>query len=122
MKKFENKTVVITGGARGIGKAAADLFQEEGANVCVWDFTESDGSNHFFCKVDVSPMAQCSEAAKACVEKFGSIHVLVNNAGITRDALFAKMTEEQWNKVIDVNLNGVFNATKAVVDIKNKSI
>jgi 3-oxoacyl-[acyl-carrier protein] reductase len=124
MKRFENKTVVITGGANGIGKAAADSFLDEGANVCVWDFAEPASvvakDNFLFCKVDVSKSEQCKQAAQACMDKFGAIHVLVNNAGITRDAMFAKMTEEQWSKVIDVNLNGVFNATKAVVDIMIK--
>jgi len=120
MKKFENKTVVITGGANGIGKAAAALFLKDGAKVCVWDFAEpqeNESENYLFCKVDVSDAAQCKVAAQNCIEKFGSIHILINNAGITRDAFFAKMNDEQWSKVIDVNLNGVYHATKAVVDL-----
>jgi 3-oxoacyl-[acyl-carrier protein] reductase len=124
MKRFENKTVVITGGANGIGKAAADSFLDEGANVCVWDFAAPASitaqDNFLFCKVDVSDSEQCKQAAQSCIDKFGAIHILINNAGITRDAMFAKMTEEQWSKVIDVNLNGVFHATKAVVDIMIK--
>jgi 3-oxoacyl-[acyl-carrier protein] reductase len=73
-------------------------------------------SEHFFCKVNVASMEDCVSAASATVAKFGRIDVLINNAGITRDASLTKMDAQQWQQVMDVNLTGVFNATKSVCD------
>lgn len=129
---FKGKTVVITGGANGIGKAAASLFLERGANVSIWDFNEEVGKQTvsefgvaertLFCKVNVASMEDCVSAASATVAKFGRIDVLINNAGITRDVSLTKMDAQQWQQVMDVNLTGVFNATKSVCDymIKQK--
>lgn len=125
MKRLENRIAIITGGARGIGKAAVKKFAEEGAVVIIWDVNEEKASetiNEFkdisnaieFQKVDVTKLESVSEAAKKIVEKHSKIDILINNAGITQDASFLKMTPEQWQKVIDVNLTGVFNCTKAV--------
>jgi 3-oxoacyl-[acyl-carrier protein] reductase len=125
MKRLENKVTVITGGAQGIGKAAVKRFAEEGAVVIIWDVNEKKASstiNEFrnisdkisFQKVDVTKLESVTEAAKQIVEKHQKIDILINNAGITRDASFLKMTFEQWQQVIDVNLTGVFNCTKAV--------
>lgn len=125
MKRLENKIAIITGGAQGIGKAAVKKFAEEGAIVIIWDVNEEKASatiSEFknistsieFQKVDVTKLESVSEAAKQIIEKYNKIDILINNAGITRDASFLKMTPEQWQQVIDVNLTGVFNCTKAV--------
>jgi len=125
MKRLENKVAIITGGAQGIGKAAVKRFAEEGAIVIIWDVNEEKASstiNEFrnisdkisFQKVDVTKLESVTEAAKQIIEKHQKIDILINNAGITRDASFLKITSEQWQQVIDVNLTGVFNCTKAV--------
>lgn len=125
MKRLENKIAVITGGAQGIGKAAVKRFAEEGATIIIWDVNEEkafatinefkDISNKIeFQKVDVTKLDSVSDAAKQIIDKHKKIDILINNAGITRDASFLKMTPEQWQQVIDVNLTGVFNCTKAV--------
>nr|MBP7543815.1 SDR family NAD(P)-dependent oxidoreductase [Ignavibacteriaceae bacterium] len=124
MKRLDGKVAIITGGARGIGKAAALRFIEEGAKVVVWDVNEELGNqlvaelgeNSFFVKVDVTDLDSTTEAAGKTVEKFGTIDILINNAGITRDASLAKMTADQWKSVLDVNLTGVFNCTKSVMN------
>lgn len=126
--RLENKVAVITGGAAGIGRETALLFAREGAQVAVCDFDEAAGratlkevqaqspGSSFF-KVDVADRTQVRERINAVAEKYGRIDVLVNNAGITRDALLKKMTEEQWDQVVAVNLKGVFNCTQAVAEI-----
>lgn len=125
MKRLENKIAIITGGAQGIGKAAVKRFAEEGAVVIIWDVNEEKAFatiNEFinissrieFQKVDVTKLESASEAAIKIIDKYNKIDILINNAGITRDASFLKMTSEQWQQVIDVNLTGVFNCTKAV--------
>lgn len=123
--RLENKVVVITGGARGIGKAAALRFIQEGASIAVWDMNEdlgtktvdelaASGGKHLFCKVNVTDYNSVAEATAKTIDTFGTIDVLINNAGITADATLAKMTPEMWQRVIDVNLTGVFNCTKNV--------
>ncbi|MGQ9642419.1 MAG: 3-oxoacyl-ACP reductase FabG [Ignavibacterium sp.] len=125
MKRLENKTAIRTGGAQGIGKAAVKRFAEEGAIVIIWDVNEEKASltiNEFknisdkitFQKVYVTKLESVTEAAKEIIKQHQKIDILINNAGITRDASFLKMTSEQWQQVIDVNLTGVFNCTKAV--------
>jgi 3-oxoacyl-[acyl-carrier protein] reductase len=125
MKKLENKVAIITGGAAGLGKAGAQLFASEGAQVYIWDLNEEaaaetikeiedNGGKASFMKVNTAVMAEVSSAVETIIEKDGKVDVLVNNAGITRDATLLKMTEEQWSQVIDVNLSGVFNCTKCV--------
>lgn len=124
MKRLDGRVAVITGGARGIGKAAALRFTEEGAKVVIWDVNEELGNqlvaelgeNSFFVKVDVTDLDSTTPAASKTVEKFGTMDILINNAGITRDASLAKMTAEQWKSVLDVNLTGVFNCTKSVMN------
>jgi len=125
MKRFENKVVVITGGASGIGRAAVIKFAHEGAAVAIWDVNKAQGKElellllndgfvaRFF-EVNTANYTAVEHAARQTVKQFGTIHVLINNAGITRDASLQKMTVENWQQVIDVNLTGVFNCTKAV--------
>jgi 3-oxoacyl-[acyl-carrier protein] reductase len=125
MGLLEQKVVVVTGGAQGIGLCAAERFAQEGAIVAIWDFNEDKGNagatslkekgyNVRFQQVNVVDMASVKAAARSLVEETGKIDVLVNNAGITRDATLLKMTEEQWQQVLDVNLGGVFHCTQAV--------
>ncbi len=123
--KFKNKVVVITGGASGIGKAAVEKFAREDAAVGIWDVNEVQGKElelillnegfvARFIKVNTAKFEEVEAATKEIIRQFGKIDVLINNAGITRDASLQKMTVEQWQQVMDVNLTGVFNCTKAV--------
>jgi 3-oxoacyl-[acyl-carrier protein] reductase len=121
MKRLENRIAIITGGAQGIGKATAIKFASEGASVIIWDVDQTKGEELVnqgiakkFQKVNVADFDEVQNAVKEIIEEFGKIDVLVNNAGILRDATLAKMTPEQWQQVIDVNLTGVFNCTKSV--------
>lgn len=120
MKRLENKVAIITGGAAGIGAATAIKFAEEGAKVIIWDIDETKGNelaqklDALFMKVNTANYSDIEAAAKAVNEKYGRIDVLINNAGITRDSTLKKMTVEQWQQVIDVNLTGVFYCTKII--------
>lgn len=120
MKRLENKVAIITGGAAGIGEATARKFTEEGAKVVIWDLDEIKGkalANELgatFAKVNTANYAEIEAAAKAVNEKLGRIDILINNAGITRDSSVKKMTIEQWQQVIDVNLSGVFYCSKII--------
>ncbi|HMB44838.1 MAG TPA: 3-oxoacyl-ACP reductase FabG [Candidatus Methanoperedens sp.] len=125
--RLKNKVVLITGAGSGIGKETALLFAREGAKVVVSDMNESTGEETvaqikkngegFFAKLDVSNREQAKQVVKITLEKYGKIDVLINNAGIVQNAFLSKMTEEQWDKVINVNLKGVFNCTQAVVEV-----
>lgn len=120
---FQNKNVVVTGGARGIGLQLTRQFLEAGANVAVWEYsTESietakselasfAGRVHFQ-QVDVSKFDSTEKAAQSLPFH---LHILINNAGITRDKSFGKMTHEDFETVIDTNLTGVFNCTKSLM-------
>ena len=125
MKRLENKIAIITGGADGIGKATAIRFAAEGATSIIWDLNEEKGNKlvediHLsggkadFYKVNTADYPQVEAAAGAINEKYGKIDILINNAGITRDASLKKMSIDQWQQVIDVNLSGVFYCTKAI--------
>ncbi len=125
MSRFKNKIAVITGGASGIGKAAAELFADEGASVCIWDVNEVQGKEleillsekglrAKFYKVNTASFQEVEKATAEIISETGRIDILINNAGITRDASLQKMTAEQWQQVMDVNLTGVFNCTKAI--------
>jgi 3-oxoacyl-[acyl-carrier protein] reductase len=121
MNKLKEKVAIVTGGAMGIGKATAIRFAEEGAKVVIWDINEEKGKaladelDGLFFKVNTTDLSACEAAAKAAAEAYGQIDILINNAGITRDATMKKMSTDQWQQVIDVNLTGVFNCTKAVL-------
>ena len=121
--QFETKNVVVTGGARGIGFEIARQFLTAGASVCVWDFPPDAletakkelakfGERAKFAAVDVTNSASCESAAGRLQ---GTIDVLVNNAGITRDKSLAKMTDEDFEAVIQTNLTGVFRVTKSLL-------
>ena len=123
-KKLRNKVTIITGGAQGIGKAAAELFALQGAKVVIWDVNEDRGKTTeeeytkaglsiSFIQVDTTKFPLVLEAAKKVIDEYGCVDVLINNAGIARDASL-KMNLDQWQQVVDVNLTGVFNCTKAI--------
>ncbi|HMS51729.1 MAG TPA: beta-ketoacyl-ACP reductase, partial [Chitinophagales bacterium] len=125
MKVLADKIAIVTGGANGIGKATATLFAQAGATVIIWDMNEPKGKatekelqeqgyKVHFAKVNTSEWKDVEAAADAVVKEYGQIDILLNNAGITRDATLAKMEVEQWEQVIDVNLSGVFYCGKAV--------
>ncbi|MGO1058469.1 3-oxoacyl-[acyl-carrier-protein] reductase [Planococcus sp. FY231025] len=123
--RLEGKVALITGGAGGIGKVTAERFLKEGAIVVISDFNEQAGNASqkelekfgeiSFIQADVSNTAQIESLVEAVLEKYKKIDVLINNAGITIDGLLTKMDEESWEKVLSVNLSGVFKCTKAVV-------
>jgi 3-oxoacyl-[acyl-carrier protein] reductase len=120
---FQDKTVVVTGAGRGIGKAVALAFAHEGANLVinamhertirpVAEEIESMGRQVHWAVVDVSDEETVSQFADAVFEKFGAVHVVVNNAGMTRDNLFLRMKTDMWDDVISVNLRGAFLVTR----------
>ena len=125
MDRVKDKVIIITGGAGGIGKETAKLLAKEGAKVVIFDINEErliEAKKEIekygivkAIKADVTDFKSVSDAVNKVYEKFGKIDVLINNAGITRDGFLSKMDLEDWNKVIAVNLTGVFNTTKAVV-------
>lgn len=128
MKRMQDKVVVVTGAARGIGEAIARRCAEEGAKVVLWDLRQEDadaaaaaiardtGAETSAQAVDVARGGAVAVAAQAVLARFGRIDGLVNNAGIVADAQLKKMSEEQWDRVIGINLKGVFNCTRAFVD------
>ncbi|MGF2614750.1 3-oxoacyl-ACP reductase FabG [Rossellomorea vietnamensis] len=122
MSRLRGKTAVITGAANGIGLEAARTFKREGANVVIADFNEEAGKKAeeanpgvVFVRVDVSDRESVDSLVKTVTDRFGTIDILINNAGITRDSMLSKMTAEQFQQVINVNLTGVFHCTQAVL-------
>ncbi|WP_082232763.1 3-oxoacyl-ACP reductase FabG [Halobacillus massiliensis] len=122
--RFSGQTVMITGGCKGIGYSTAIKFLKEGANVVILDLNTQEteaavsrlreyGDKIEGTAADVTDRSSVAAAIQFTINRFGSIDVLINNAGITQDAQLLKMEEEQWNSVIDVNLKGVFNMTQA---------
>ena len=122
---FEGQAALITGAGRGIGKTIALKLAVSGADTILVDMSpemddvrkEIEGMNRkcLTFQVDVTDLEAIYATVNNIIEELGEIHILVNNAGITQDNLFMRMKPEQWSKVIDVNLNGVFNVTKAVI-------
>src|SRR5215207_9376707 len=125
MGRYDGRVAVITGAAQGIGFGCATRFAEEGASVAIVDLDEaaaaasaaklpaSGDQKHIGVGADVSDSAAVDAAVSRVVEELGGLHVLVNNAGITRDNLLFKMTEEDWDLVMNVHLKGAFLMTKA---------
>ncbi|OFX23482.1 MAG: 3-oxoacyl-[acyl-carrier-protein] reductase [Bacteroidetes bacterium GWA2_31_9b] len=126
MKLLEGKTALVTGAARGIGKSIAIKLAEQGANIAFTDLQYNDAAKEVEKQIQsmgVKAKAYASDASKfeetqtlvdEIQKDFGTIDILVNNAGITQDTLLMRMTEQQWDTVISVNLKSVFNFTKAV--------
>ena len=127
MKLLENKTAIITGATRGIGRGIALEFAKQGANVAFTYSSSVDAANTLEIELNAigikakgyqsnaAEFETAQELAKDIFEEFGSIDVLVNNAGITKDNLLMRISEDDFDKVIQVNLKSVFNMTKAVI-------
>lgn len=113
---LEGKVALVTGGAAGIGAECCKRFAAEGAKVIAADMRPLtyEAENVEYYELNVTDVDNCKSVVDAVLAKYGKIDVLVNNAGITRDALIQKMTDEMWNMVIDVNLKGVFNMTRLI--------
>ncbi len=124
MSLLQGKVALITGGSRGIGAAIAKKYAEQGADVAFTYLSSEDKANAVAKELeglgvkskayrsDASDYQQAEELVKAVLGDFGKVDILINNAGVTRDTLMLRMSEEQWNKVIQTNLNSVFNLTK----------
>ena len=127
MKLLENKIALITGAARGIGRRTAELFAEEGATVIFTDLKETDSSKELlqilqshnpdssFYTANAASWEETEQLAKTIIERYGRVDAIVNNAGITRDNLLLRMTPEDWDLVIQINLRSVFNYCKAFI-------
>jgi 3-oxoacyl-[acyl-carrier protein] reductase len=125
--RFENKVVIVTGSSRGIGRGIALQFGAEGASVVVnynsnedaakevVDAIKEQGSQAIAVMADVSDFSQAEGLIKTAIEKYGDLHILVNNAGTTRDGLIMTMKEPDWDFVMDTNLKSTFNCSRAAV-------
>ncbi len=124
---LKGKTAIVTGAGRGIGRAVARMLAQCGANIVINDIPGSQdaldaqkeleqmGAKTLVCLGDVRSYADAEKMVKETLDKFKSVDILVNNAGITRDGLLMRMSEADWDDVLDINLKGAFNTTKAVI-------
>ncbi|MDY8136342.1 3-oxoacyl-ACP reductase FabG [Aquimarina sp. 2201CG5-10] len=122
--RLKDRVAIITGGARGIGKAISELFAREGAKIIIWDLLPEgeetansivqNGYNAEFINISVTDKSAIEIEAKRIFNTYGKIDILINNAGITKDRTLHKMSEAEWDAVIDVNLKGVFLCTQVV--------
>lgn len=131
-QKLKDKVAIITGGAQGIGRAIAEKLADEGAKIIIVDIMEEAAKKTadeiskdknvetLSLKVDVSSSQETEQMIKKTVEKFSKIDIMINNAGITRDNLLIRMSDDEWDKVLDINLKGVFNCSKAAAKIMMK--
>src|ERR1700683_2539908 len=125
--RLRDKVALITGGAGGIGLATAERFAKEGAKIILWDLADKgaevverlkqEGREAIFKKVSVTGQDEVLQAVTEARNHFGRIDILINNAGITKDRTLLKMSKQEWDDVIAVNLTGVFNCTQAVAPI-----
>jgi 3-oxoacyl-[acyl-carrier protein] reductase len=124
--RLKDKVAIITGAASGIGRATALLFAQEGAKVVIADVNDEggnetvslirkQGSETIFVHTDVTNFDQCAELIKSTVQEFEGLHILVNNAGTTRDGLIISMSEDDWDFVLDTNLKSTFNCSRAAI-------
>ncbi|MEJ2354595.1 MAG: SDR family NAD(P)-dependent oxidoreductase, partial [candidate division WOR-3 bacterium] len=121
---MNNKVALITGGGAGIGKGITLKLASEGIDCVIFDVQDASalaeeakksGVKASFIKVDVTDLKSVTSAVSEVFSSFGNIDILINNAGITRDNFLLRMKEEDWDKVMQINLKGVFNCTKAVI-------
>ena len=125
--RLKDKVALITGGANGIGLATTERFAKEGAKIILWDVSDKgndvaerlkkEGRGAIFKQVSVINQGEVQKAVTEAREHFGRIDILINNAGITKDRTLLKMSKQEWDDVIAVNLTGVFNCTQAVAPI-----
>src|SRR5659263_447390 len=131
--RLENKVAIITGAGSGIGRETALLFAKEGAKVAITGRTadkleevcreiDENGGKAIFKIGDVTKREDMDCFVNMAMNEFGKIDILINNAGVNKDALVTKMTKEQWNGVIEVDLTGAFNCIQAVVDVMIKPV
>ena len=125
MFRLDGQVAIITGGAQGIGEGICEVFCQAGATVALWDIRPSgqdtaerikaSGGNIFFQSVDVTDRKAVDSAVQEIIDAHGKIDILINNAGVLRDRSFLKMEQEEWDTVINVNLNALFTTTQAVL-------
>ena len=124
---LKDRVAIVTGGAQGIGYAIVEIFARRGANILIADvmkdkaeaaakeITEKTGQKVRAVFVNVTDQASTKGMVDTAVEEFGKVDILVNNAGITRDNLIMRLTENDWDSVLDINLKGAFNCSQAIV-------
>jgi 3-oxoacyl-[acyl-carrier protein] reductase len=124
MKRLEGQIVIITGGAKGIGEGICKIFCKEGATVALWDVKDgqsvvdritANGGSIFYQKVDVTNQESVDGAVAKIINNHGKIDVLINNAGVIKDKSFLKMTRQEWDTVMAVNVDSLFVTAKAIV-------
>jgi len=131
MGLLDGKCAIVTGASRGIGRTACETLAQNGADIAGLDIdldamdktrklVEAQGKKFLGLKTDVSNLKEFQDAVKAASNEFDKVDILVNNAGITRDNLLIRMSSEDWQQVIDINLTGVFNGVKAVSRVMMK--
>ncbi len=130
---LDNKNAIVTGGSQGIGAAISMEMAHEGANVCLtyrkheaeaMEYAEEIrkmGRKAIAVKCDISSFSEAENVVKKTIEEFGTVDILINNAGMNWDAVSWKMTEEQWDRVIEVNLKGYFNFTRHTAPIMKEN-
>ena len=129
--RLKDRVAIVTGGSRGIGQATAELFAQEGAKVIIWDLLDEgsdvakgineSGGTAEFVKISITDKDAVEASVADIVKHYGKIDILINNAGITRDKTLVKMSDEEWDAVIAVNLSGVFYATRAVSHVMREN-
>lgn len=131
MFNLQNQVAIITGGAKGIGEGICKVFCQARAKVILWDVLDrgqetanaikAEGGDISFRKVDITSHEETERAVAEIIRNHGKVDILINNAGIIRDRTILKMTSEEWNSVINVNLNSLFVTTKAVLPHMKKA-
>lgn len=132
MKRFEGRVAIVTGASRGIGKAIAQKFADEGAKVCLVDINEEilsetvnelkeQGGEVYGHVADVADSAQADHTVEAVMKQYGNVEILVNNAGVLRDNLLFKMSDSDWDLVMNVHLKGSFNFSRAAQKVMVKN-
>tara|TARA_B100001093_G_scaffold70974_3_gene61584 strand:- start:7287 stop:8027 length:741 start_codon:yes stop_codon:yes gene_type:complete len=124
MSKLEGQIAIVTGGSRGIGEGICEVFCREGATVIIWDILDGSdtvdrisklGGNIIYQQVDVTSLKSVDQALNEIIKKYKKVEILINNAGIIRDKSFLKMSEAEWDDVINVNLKSLYIVTRSII-------